>query len=66
MTHSQARAKAQQRNTTGLLLTSLAGFTFGSAALTMTGDKDFLILMALTALSTLVALSTSRSHNYKK
>ena len=66
MTNLQARAKAQQRNTTGLLITSLTGFSFGSAALTMTGDKDFLVLMALTALSTLVALSTSRSHNYKK
>ena len=66
MNHLQHREKALQRNTTGLLITSLTGFSFGSAALTMTGDKDFLVLMALTALSTLLALSTSRSHNYKK
>ena len=58
MTHLQLRARAQRRNTTGLLITSLTGFSFGSVALAITNDQDFLVLMALTALSTLLALST--------
>jgi hypothetical protein len=56
MTHLQRRAIAQRRNTKALLITSLLGLALGSINLIVTGDQDYLILIALTTLSTLIAL----------
>ena len=63
MNHFQHRQKAQERNTKRLLITSITGFAIGVAGLTMTDDKDYLILMLLTSISSLIALTTQNKHS---